>query len=261
MRNISRYILNFSAIRENELLELSIGAKMFDLSDIEGTTCYIDPDSEALLTKRISSIDTFGVHWIDTGNFHYLTKIFAGRIRRPFKLLLFDHHPDCQCPVFGSILSCGGWVRSLVESNPCLKGILMAGINDDAQPLVRDFGRDFPGISLDFIPESELRLTRPQYLRSRLDRLGGESLPFYISIDKDVLSEDFARTNWDQGSMGLDWLSEALKSVLSGGDGEVALLGLDICGGLGQAHSPRPEDERVNWRTDMALNDLVKDWY
>ena len=48
----------------------------------------------------------------------------------------------------------------------------------------------------------------------------------YISIDKDVLSPEYAVTNWDQGSMSLKELEKLLYIILL----HHPVLGMDICG-------------------------------
>ena len=58
-----------------------------------------------------------------------------------------------------------------------------------------------------------------------------ETLPLYISIDKDVLCPDDAQTTWSQGDMKLTTLLSGVKTVLecakkTGGE----IVGVDICG-------------------------------
>ena len=66
------------------------------------------------------------------------------------------------------------------------------------------------------------------------DSLEGDSknqLPFYISIDKDVLCEADAATTWSQGDMTLEELLAALKIFterLAAENGKI--LQVDICG-------------------------------
>ena len=55
---------------------------------------------------------------------------------------------------------------------------------------------------------------------------GGSPLPLYISIDKDVLRAEDADTNWDQGGMRLDRLTECLRIISR----SRRIIGCDICG-------------------------------
>ena len=53
-------------------------------------------------------------------------------------------------------------------------------------------------------------------------------LPVYLSIDLDVLSTEFARTDWDQGDMTLNGLLDMIGLIRR----HHRILGADICGGL-----------------------------
>ena len=53
-----------------------------------------------------------------------------------------------------------------------------------------------------------------------------EHYPIYISIDKDVLSQDVIKTNWQQGQMYLLELKLFLAEMIKQGQ----VLGIDICG-------------------------------
>lgn len=247
-----KYIINLSGINADGALKRLTGAEMFDLSELQGTDCYLDEDSEAALAAHLRPVKTDAVHWIDEGDYHYLTKVFTDRIREPFSLLLFDHHPDCQRPIFGELLSCGGWCRNAVRSNPNLKAVLMVGIGAGSMAVAEDFADEFPGLKLDIIPERKLRRTPSADVARRLAVISA-GLPVYVSLDKDVLSARWARTDWDQGSMGLRWLLKALKAVFSA----FRILGFDICGGLSYSKGATPVDMDVNLASDKALNGLA----
>lgn len=51
-------------------------------------------------------------------------------------------------------------------------------------------------------------------------------IPIYISVDKDVLSKDFASTNWDQGGLTLELLSGAISMLFD----RFNVIGMDVCG-------------------------------
>ena len=65
--------------------------------------------------------------FLDSGNYHYLTKLWLELVKEPFELLVFDHHTDMQRPAFGGILSCGGWIREALETNENLKHVILVG--------------------------------------------------------------------------------------------------------------------------------------
>ena len=57
-----------------------------------------------------------------------------------------------------------------------------------------------------------------------------KDIPIYISIDKDVLSEDYAITDWDQGDMTIDEMISLLKDITK----DRQIIGVDICGDSGE---------------------------
>ena len=67
----------------------------------------------------------------------------------------------------------------------------------------------------------------------------------YISIDLDVLSPEYARTNWDQGGMTIPDLLGRLREFRR----RCGIIGVDICGGL-------PDDSRVNAEAENAISGI-----
>ena len=150
-------------------------------------------------------------------------------MREPFDLVVADHHPDMQPPAFGDILSCGGWVRSALSANPFLRRVWLVGINPD---LKGECG-GFPGRV--FVTARGERF-RPQDI--------APEGPVYLSIDRDVLRTEEARTDWDQGTMTADTLLDLAAALAP------RLAGVDICGALPASKGGRETDFSVN----RALN-------
>ena len=81
------------------------------------------------------------------------------------------------------------------------------------------------------------------------------NLPVYISIDKDILDEEYSETNWSQGKMPLPVLERLLIPFLTSGN----ILGIDICGECQQG-IPLPqylEAEKINGETNKELFDFL----
>ena len=107
---MKKYILHLSDLFSEE--GFSDGEEL-DLRDVEGTNCYCGSDSAEELRVRLKDVPADAVHWIDTGDYHYLTLLFLEKIKEPFSLILIDNHPDDQPSAFDEpgLLSCGSWVR------------------------------------------------------------------------------------------------------------------------------------------------------
>ena len=128
-------IMNFSGVYEVQGLKAVLEAgktnnhiiSQLDCQDIPGTNCYCDSLAEEEIGKRIVPFGPEGLHFLDSGNYHYLTKLWLELVKEPFELLVFDHHTDMQRPAFGGILSCGGWIREALETNDNLKHVILVG--------------------------------------------------------------------------------------------------------------------------------------
>lgn len=212
-------------------------ASMVDVAGLEGTAFYCSPDTEAALGAMFPANASPCINFLGSGDYHYMTKILTDKASAPFNLLLLDNHPDMQAPAFGDILSCGGWVRKMLESNPFLRKVAILGIDPD----LAEECAGFPGrVSV---------LTQDCAFSERwLDAaLGRGSL--YISIDKDVLGHEFAATDWSQGSMDIETLCRVLRFASSVNE----VMGVDICGALAVEKGATSEDVRVNEASDRAI--------
>ena len=119
------------------------GALNVDLRQLEGTTCYCDSPSEQAICDALKNLPLNALHWIDGGDYHYLSDIWLRRLTEPTRLVLIDNHPDDQEPAFGdSLLSCGGWVAHARRSNPLLDDSSnLIYLSIDLDWLSRDYAR------------------------------------------------------------------------------------------------------------------------
>ncbi|MCI6438069.1 arginase family protein [Fibrobacter sp.] len=218
--------------------------RWFDCTRIDGTDCYCDDEAQAILRKQIefsktpalqqaqgpSSISTPGIHFFDNGNYHYMSKLWTDSIREPFDLVVFDHHPDMQPPRFEGILSCGGWIKEVLDNNKFMQNVTVIGVADHLVEEIReDLSQANAAEILDrvtFIRESELTAVTLEGRSPDRVHLTSHTTPAYISIDKDALSMQEAATNWDQGSLTFEQLAETLQALAQ----NRKILGIDICG-------------------------------
>ena len=127
--------------------------RYIDCTDIPGTDCYCDDEAVEAIRKGIADAgitDARGIHFFDNGNYHYMSKIWTDMVQEPFTLVVFDHHPDMQEPRFGNILSCGGWVKKVLEENKSVDNVVIIGAADH---LVEEIP---PHDKVTFIRESEI---------------------------------------------------------------------------------------------------------
>src|SRR5699024_313198 len=159
--------------------------------------------------------------------------------------LVFDNHTDMQEAAFFGLLSCGSWAGEVLDTHELLSHICVAG------PGLKDF-REYKGqawAKLTRICREELSDGGEEILREFLET--DPDLPLYISIDKDVLRKEEARTNWDQGELALDQLLKLLELIFE----KRKVIGADICG-ENPPDTARPisgEDLQINSRTNREL--------
>ena len=193
-----------------------------DLTALEGTSCYCDADArraiEALLPEPLPRL-----RFLDSGDYHYMSHLLACREKEPFHLVLLDHHPDNQEPAFGGeVLSCGSWVKALQEEQPLLRSVLTIG----------------PEGCPEDIPAGWLEARRGARL--------------YVSLDKDIMGREWARTDWTQGTHTLAQVEDILGRLLQGN-----VVAMDICGELQESKGATPEDLRINKETNIELYKFI----
>lgn len=236
-------VLDFTHIYSEEIHAAVPGIIQLDLSDIKETEMYCSPRAYRKLQKRLSEFGPQGIHFLDNGNYHYVTRLFTEKIQGPYILFLFDNHTDMQKPLIDGMLSCGSWAGDLLLHDRKLQQLILIGPRPRQ---VRMLPRRFRKKML-YISGYELERNTAQDEFKRIKR----RFPAYISIDKDVLSTYFARTNWSQGSMSLPLLKYLIKDIFD----HVPVIGADICGeaALAEPASELAEDLAVNCSTDDIL--------
>jgi len=216
------------------------------------------------------------ITFLGSGDFHHLAALLIERVAEPFTVLHFDNHPDWVR--LAPRWHCGSWVNRVLALPSVQRVVTVGPCSDD---LVNP-GRK--GGNLRALDGGQLVLFPWQHAPSRARRIAGgpghewregrihwrnlgerqledamrtvlDAIPtdaVWITIDKDVLPEHEALTNWDQGRMPL----AALAAMLRATGQHKRILGVDICG----EYSP---PRHVNWlkrieaRRDQPARDVT----
>lgn len=259
MRNRCRnLILDFTHVYKDETVRDREQFQWIDCSDIEESHLYCSPSAYEEIRKRIEPFGISGIHFIDSGNYHYVTKIMTDFLKEPFVLVCFDHHTDMQKPMVEGMTSCGDWAGQVLRENTYLQQLVLIGPPqrdidgiEIGKPQTQSTQTEEKGKLLTF-SEEELQNDTAKAKVAQIK----EGLPFYISIDKDVLSRRFTETNWNQGDMPLPMLEHLLRFFLQKGK----VCGVDICGEC-RMDMPLPEyleAEEINGETNVELYRYVK---
>ena len=217
-------ITKFSGIYKNQNFYKNYAEEEIswtELSDLSGCNCYCDAEASDRIRKEIQAFTGKGLHFIDSGNYHYMTRLWLEKLQIPFRLLVFDNHTDMQPPAFGGLLSCGGWIAASLEELPLLQEVILVGPDEEAYTQVEP---DLQQKVL-FLSREKLSTMTTEEKEGFFNNLS-EDLPLYVSVDKDVLCKGDASTTWSQGDMHLSELMSFLELVLE----RQNILGMDVCG-------------------------------
>ena len=223
---------------------------------------------DARLPKRHGTV-LFG-----SGDFHHLSWPLIERCadRGPFQVVVLDNHPDNMRFPFG--VHCGSWVRH-VAALKCVSHVHVVGITSAdigrahawenvLRPLLSgrltywSSGVDtgwarLLGLATQFRSFDSIDALVESFAREQ----AAVTQPTYLSIDKDVFSNDVIQTNWDQGCMRADQAQTLIASLRAG------IVGSDINGEV-SSHVYQTRWKRILATIDqqpMVDPDLLVEWH
>lgn len=169
-----------------------------------------------------------GITFLGSGDFHHLSHWLISRYARlnqAIQVVVFDNHPDNMRYPFG--IHCGSWVWH-VSRLPFVSCVHVVGITSKDVEAAHGWenhlrnlrsgkvrywcvGRDLGWMRRLGIHHSHAFATTSLMLAAFQAHIAVSPAPTYLSIDKDVLSVEDARTNWDQGVMRLAEMEAAIR--------------------------------------------------
>jgi arginase family enzyme len=207
---------------------------------------------------------------LGSGDFHHLAVLLMERSREPITVIHIDNHPDWVR--LAPRWHCGSWVNQALRLPQVAKVITLGPCSDD---LVRP---DLKGGNLPALTAGRIALFPWQHAPSRVWRRIADgaghryenghliwrnlaetgieqgldviiplitTAAIWLSIDKDVLPEDEALTNWDQGQMPLAAVVQAIRTL----GARKRIVGADICGEFS-----RPEHRNLFKRWEARMD-------
>lgn len=189
----------------------------------------------------------YGTVFIGSGDYHHISTYLIQRLTRkiaePFQVVVFDNHPDNMRFPFG--IHCGSWISHIAKL-PCVSHIHVVGITSAdvalkhawetrLMPFIRKKLTNWCiNVKTDWANTIGLGAgfksfdSRENMMNALQNTLCQNTMPTYLSIDKDALSPNVVKTNWDQGVLleeDITAIVQILKSNLIGSDvtGEVSI--------------------------------------
>jgi len=190
-------VMDFTGIYENEKFYKHKNIRWLDLHELQGVYGYCSQEARRTIEAKISNLSPEGIHFIDSGNFHYVSEFWIEKMKH-------------------DILSCGSWILNSLENNKYLKKVILIGIDEKQVSLIKRQDQVL------YLTDDDLE---NREVWKKVDDLLRQ-YPLYISIDKDVLSQNVIQTDWDQGSMQLMEFKILLAYLFKNSQ----TIGIDICG-------------------------------
>ena len=229
--------------------------KIWDLRELRGTDGYLDPETEqfleAELGRKKETKELPRIRLLDSGNYHYMSKLLLGLEKEDLFLAVFDHHTDMQPPALLPVLSCGSWIRDAAGAYQNIKGICVIGPPEASVRETEAMEHVW------FVTQEELDDGSGAAKIKEIFASHAGTFPVYLSVDKDILSKEELDTNWDQGNVRVDELLSIAKDCLAGRK----VLAVDLCGEP-SANAPEAECSAaslVNQKLYGALAAKIED--
>ena len=170
-------ILDFTHVYRDEDIKDIDRFRYIDCSDIQETDMYCSKNAYEKIWGRIEPYGIQGIHYIDSGNYHYITKIITDHITEPFGLVMYDHHTDMQIPMVPEMMSCGDWAGQTLIQNKNLRQLVVVGPPEsDIEQTLESYSGSQSGRLLTFSAED----LHGDLLENKL-KLIRTDLPLYIS--------------------------------------------------------------------------------
>lgn len=198
----------------------------------------------ALQNKVMAQLpEAYGCVFMGSGDYHHVTQMLLQQLpqAQDIQLIVCDNHPDNMRYPFG--IHCGSWVN-WASRLPQVKQIHVIGIcsgdiglkhawENNLSPFIRQKLHYWSiGVNANWL--SVIGRGQYSHVFANADALmqaflaSMSDLPVYLSIDKDVLSTEVVKTNWDQGQ----FMDTHLFDLIEACRGQ--LIGCDVTGDISE---------------------------
>lgn len=213
-------LLNFDGAYNKQSFYRNKRYDWIELGSMPNTNLLCEKDTLRLIADKLIERRPGRIHYLGSGNYHYISYLLQARIETPYTLILFDHHTDTIPSPSESLISCGSWVLDSLQYLPMLKKVFIIGVGEEAlQHIPASISQ-----KVVIYTEKSLQANLTTIIQSILKNITTDSV--YISIDKDVLDKKEAKTGWDHGTLSLKQIMKMMKALFQ----NEGVTGVDVCG-------------------------------
>jgi len=205
--------------------------KRFDLRSFEEKIRYIAKNRDMRRLESIikEEVEKRRIFFLGSGDFHHVSYSLIKQIPlEELQVVVFDNHPDNMFLPYG--IHCGSWVYH-ASRLPNVSTVSVFGIASKDLTGPDLFQNRFSVVKsgkvkyYSLTPVSrlanllsgykivDLRNSTKSYVEILREDVISKNKPVYLSIDKDVLSDNVVRTTWDQGRMSEVELLECVREL------------------------------------------------
>lgn len=87
MSKLPIIVLDFSGVYDHEAFASHHDIIHVDCQDMKGVDCYCDEESRKELHRRLSPYPSKAVHFLDSGDYHYLTEYWVSQSKTELKAI------------------------------------------------------------------------------------------------------------------------------------------------------------------------------
>ncbi|WP_077324651.1 arginase family protein [Virgibacillus siamensis] len=248
-------LLNFDGAYTKQSFYRNGPYNWIELESMPNTNLFCEKDNLRHIDDKLLQRRPNNLHFIGSGNYHYISYVLQSRIEKPYTLILFDHHTDTLPSPSEDLISCGSWVLNSLQQLPMLQKVFIIGAGEDApEHIPSSFKTKAVTYEKNLFP-----LNLSPIIKSILNNIPTDSV--YVSIDKDVLDKKDAVTGWDHGTLRLKQMMKMVKAIFR----NTTVIGTDICGEYpvnpANEHQKQTRDViETNNRTNRFILECIKRW-
>lgn len=89
-------LMNFTGVYKEQEFYREEKISWVDVQGLSGCSCYCDGEAQEILEKKIADLPVKGIHFVDSGNYHYMSLLWLKKYTRHFACLYLTITRTCS---------------------------------------------------------------------------------------------------------------------------------------------------------------------